>query len=66
MSSPENSEEIPRRELLETALAGLEDSFKAMAGQCRDLKEELSKIDELPDSVVEMQLELCRNLAAKL
>lgn len=66
MQTPESGEEISRRELLMTALKGLEDSFGNMATQCRELGEQLNKIDELPDTVIEMQLELCRTLAAKL
>lgn len=66
MQTPQSGEEISRRELLMTALKGLEESFGNYGTQCRELAEELGKIDELPDSVIEMQLELCRTLAAKL
>ena len=71
MQTPEGSESPPeettnRRELLMSALAGLSQSFSAIGDNCRELSEALAKVDELPDSVVEMQLELCRTLAAKL
>ncbi len=71
MQTPEGSESPPeettnRRELLMSALAGLKQSFSTIAEQCGELSETLSRVDELPDSVIEMQLELCRTLAAKL
>ena len=59
-------EETNRRELLMSALSGLQQSFSAIADNCDELSKTLAKVDELPDSVIEMQIELCRTLASKL